>query len=333
MEIDKRKYQVFEIVIILVSGFQSTWTSTSATCLKSITKKSVYSPNRFHFAKKAIDFRIQLNMSSNGGDHREQNILLAKNLNQVKVNLRNKKKDLLALQSKLRFEQQRNSRLETEQVTILNRIDNLKKQLDETFLKNTYGYINLSKQLDQMHHESFQTVDELSVLGVTNASVVNTCRSESTFLKNIKRLSESMASDELFGYATTSNNTTFDSTRPPVDLHSLSFNTFASGLNSTFVQDSNDDSVLDQTFLAQAEQHKEQTPLSEIMNFSNVTVRKMKTEKLMKTEESKIRAKLSHKKENQSMATESDMKTFALRRGSRMVRKIDYNETSMRRKK
>lgn len=82
-------------------------------------------------------------MSSPNEDHREKNILLAKNLNQVKMDLRSKKKDVSELRSQLRMEKQRNSKLESDQVSVLQRIDFLKQQLDDTFYRNTIGYINL----------------------------------------------------------------------------------------------------------------------------------------------------------------------------------------------
>lgn len=279
------------------------------------------------------------NMSSResfDGDHREKNILLAKNLNQVKMDLRSKKKDLMALQSLLRHEKQRNSKLETEQVTIINRIDHLKKQLDDTFIKNTFGYIQLSQQLDEMHQENAQNDGQTSLVGVTNAATTP----QSTFLAKIKRMSESfMPSDVSIGVAGP-NNSTLNGSNSTTRRHSLSFNTFRMGLNSTFVKDTSGETDLNCTFLAEEPEnqtHESPMPLSGI---ENVTVRKDKS--TSRIDQSRVKSQVvrnlySRQKENQPMATGSHdspaSKTFVLRRGCRSIKKVDYNENSFRRKK
>lgn len=262
-------------------------------------------------------------------DHREKNILLAKNLNIVKMDLRSKKKDLITLQSQLRMEKQRNSKLESEQMSIKNRIDYLKRQLDETFLKNTFGYIQLSQQLEQMHEDNIESGYESSIIGESNAisTANNFGARESTFLSKIKRLSESFASNSS-DIQDISNRSFNDSSSQSTNRrHSLSFNSFQIGLNSTFVKDANENSELNRTFVADG-----QPNISENENpTENVTMRVKKTRNKIN------RSQSSSRKENQPLDTRSTSspgsKTFVLRRGCRSIKKIDYNESFYRRKK
>lgn len=270
-------------------------------------------------------------------DHREKNILLAKNLNLVKMDLRSKKKDLQTLKSELRMEKQRNSKLESEQMTIKNRIDFLKQQLDETFLKNTFGYIQLSQQLELMHQESVQSVNDSGITG--ESDVLNSMAAfdaqQLTFLAKIKMMSESLAANTSIGVFEPRSRSFNDSNSQSTSRrHSLSFDSFQLGLNSTFVKDSQDDSDLNRTFLAEEPVN---TTFEEVLPMDgsrNVTVRNNKKHSKIKSRMSLIQ--LPSQKENQPMATRSNYspasKTFILRRGCRS-KKVDYNETSLQRKK
>lgn len=293
-------------------------------------------------------------------DHREKNILLAKNLNEVKMDLRVKKKDLMAVKSQLRLEKQRNSKLATEQITILNQINGLKKELEETFLKNTFGYLHLSKQLDQMHEFSMQKVSETSALGSTiHLSVTNQCNSsESSLLAKLKTFTESFMSSNANMSQSTTSNTSVLSNTSMIDFEgsfsqsmtqststsarlSLSFNSFEMGLNSTFVKDSEHDeqaeSELNQTFLCDDtdgdEFDENKTPPA--ANPSYITVRKSK--KMAKGDQSKMKSRINKnqaQKENQSTNTDLlNTPNVVLRRGRRDVKRIDYNERSFRRNK
>lgn len=273
---------------------------------------------------------------SSSDDHRKKNILLAKNLNDVKVDLRNKKKDLAFLKSQLRLEKKRNSNLQTVQMSILNRIDSLRKELDDTFVKNTFGYIHLSKQLDQMHQNSVRRVSENGLSAEMIAANSTYASSHSSFLSKIKVMSESFIADESVGEQQ-SNDSTLNRSTSTNDRDSLSFNTFRLGLNSTFVMEDSAGSVLDSSFLAEQDENEsveETTPSENNQNHLNVTIRKGNK---IKTGLSKAKARLtSTLREMHSMATGSRdtpaPKTYALRRAGRLVNKIDYNETSFRRK-
>lgn len=288
-------------------------------------------------------------MSSPNDDHREKNILLAKNLNKVKMDLRSKKKDLLDLRSQLRMEKQRNSKLELDQVSILERIDFLKHQLDDTFYKNTVGYIHLSKQLDQMHHDSAQSINETSRLsGEFNATFsMNNNAVQSTFMDKIKAISQSMVSNQTSG-DTEPNISTSNGSKLSSGRQSLSFNTFSLGLSSTFAKGAEDadvDSEMNCTFLDDSSENSSTnevaTPLTESnQNRLNVTLRRTKNksryEKASKMTMKMVQDQLLGETENQSMATDlgknpaSDV--YRLRRGCRPVKKIDYNETFRRKK-
>lgn len=290
-------------------------------------------------------------MSSPDEDHREKNILLAKNLNQVKMNLRSKMKDLLDLRSQLRMEKQRNSKLELDQMSILQRIDFLKHQLDDTFYKNTVGYMHLSKQLDQMHQESVQCQNETSLSsGELNATFTTNNNSvQSTFLDKVKAISESMVSNQTFGdiELNISQPRLSSGSRLSSDRQSLSFNTFSMGLSSAFASEAEDvvgDSVMNCSFLEDSSENSSTnevaTPLTESnQNRLNVTLRrtriKSRHEKASKMTKKMVQNQLLNEMENQPMATNlgknSASNELRLRRGGRPVKKIDYNE-SMRRK-
>lgn len=304
-------------------------------------------------------------MSSPQEDHREKNIMLAKNLNQVKMDLRSKKKDLLELRSKLRMEKQRNTKLESDQVSILQRIDFLKQQLDDTFLKNTVGYIHLSKQLDQMHQDSVQSLNtsmesNATIPGESNATFsLNSTAAPPTFLAKIKAIGESMATNSNGGAsecAAGPSNATLNSSIVSNGRESLSFSTFSLGLTSTYVQqrtkaDDDGESVMNCTFLEDSSENRNETtssnsetatPLSEINeNRLNVTVRrtrnKSRYEKSSRLAKKIVQNQMSNGTENRPMATDLG-KTAAsdvlhrLRSGCRPLKKIDYNE-SIRRKK
>lgn len=294
--------------------------------------------------------------SSPDEDHREKNILLAKNLNQVKMDLRNKKKDLLDLRTQLRVEQQRNSKLESDQMSILQRIDFLKQKLDDTFFKNTVGYINLSKQLEQMHHDSVQSLNDTgSFSGDLNAtfSMINNTM-QTTFLDKIKAISESIASNQTTADVELSTIGTFNGPRLSSSRQSLNFNAFTMGLSSTIVGQSNgnhdddadaDESVMNVTFLEDSTEdngtNEVATPLAESnQNRSNITLRrtrnkKSRHEKASKVTKKMVRNQLLSETENQPMATDSgnntDSDVMLLR--CRPVKKIDYNEMSLIRRK
>lgn len=286
-------------------------------------------------------------MSSPNEDHREKNILLAKNLNQVKMDLRCKKKDLLELRSQLRMQKQRNSKLESDQVSILHRIDFLKQQLDDTFYKNTVGYIHLSKQLDQMHHDSVQFLNNTSesnatLPGESNATFsANNNVTQSTFLDKIKAIASNSNSSDIEHTSVGS----LDSSRLSIGLQSLSFNSFSLGLSSTFVKgakDDDDESEMNCTFLEDSTENgstnKMANPLSELNeNHLNVTLRRTKTAPKRYGKARKIaQNQQSSETENRAVATgmgeKSASDVLQLRRGSRPVKKIDYNETIRRKK-
>lgn len=282
-------------------------------------------------------------MSAPNEDHRQKNILLAKNLNKVKMDLRDKKKDLCELRSQLRTEKQRNSKLESDQATILNRIDFLKEQLDETFYKNTVGYVHLSKQLDQMHHDSAQSFNTtMETNGDLNATFSASNQvTQSTFLDKIKAINESMVSNSNSGdIEVTTGPSTLNCSSLSAGRQSLSFGTFSMGLSSTLVNETKEDDneEMNCTFLDDSENT---APLSEVTeNRLNITLRRSKKqpryENASKMAKKIVRNQLVSDTENQPMATDlvntsaSDVRM--LRSGSRPVKKIDYNE-SIRRKK
>lgn len=279
---------------------------------------------------------------SNRDDHREKNILLAKNLNEVKMDLRCKKQDVMALKMQLRLEQQRNSKLASEQMSIVTQIDRLKKELEETFVKNTFGYIHLSKQLDQMHEFSIQKASESCLLSSAQTidSTVNSA--QSSLLAKIKTFTESMQSntsladsERVFENSMSNESTaTSSETGSTSNRLSISYNSFEDGLNTTFIMDSESDSELNQTFLNDSDENQ---PPPNVESQSYVTVRKGK--KIKAADQSKVRIRTSKnqsrgQQENQLAAAELiSTPNIELRRGCRSVKRVDYNERSFRRNK
>lgn len=277
-------------------------------------------------------------------DHREKNILLAKNLNEVKMDLRCKKRDIVSLQTQLRHEQQRNSKLELDQVSIVNRIDTLKKQLDDTFIKNTFGYIHLSKQLDAMHQDSIQSIGNSSML--SPPTIANS--TESLFLEKIKIFSESLISNS--ENHDVSNNRSMNETKLTNSTHSISFNSFEIGLNSTFVKDteaetnanadSSEDSVLNTTFSTdqlENTSHDETIPLQEIQprtlmcaeaRNARITIRRAKA--MGQTETPKMQ---SRSRKHRSLGHKENRSPYSKKMILRRAKKIDYSEASFWRSK
>lgn len=274
---------------------------------------------------------------SENDDHREKNILLAKNLNAVKMDLRLRTKDLANLHTELRNEKTRNYRLESEQVTILNCIDSIKKQLDETFLKHTVGYIHLSRQIDQMHQKSIES----SMLDVSSKHANSIVKAgHSVFLDEIKKLGQSMVSNNSIGGSLLLNdsNANFEVSGSSMGesytmqkQSSLSFNSFEMGLNSTFVREEDEDSELNRTFLTESDgnRSREKKPALQELH-SNITVRKRNIRRKSSTSFFKkaIKTYSRLKKENQTPITAGDSvnrtsTSMVLRRSTR---KINYKE-------
>lgn len=270
-------------------------------------------------------------------DHREKNILLAKNLNEVKMDLRCKKQDIVLLQTQLRREQQRNSQLESDQVALVNRIDTLKKQLDDTFINNAVSYLNLSKQLDQMHQDSIQSIGDNSLLSPSATS--NSTRA--LFLEKIKMFSESLTSHDEEVNMSTLNDSQHTNNR-----NSLSFNSIEIGLNSTFVKDADDepdDSKFNTTFTTEELENSIEVILtppplqkqemrsllcSEARNY-NITKRRAKAIE----ETPKVKTKAIHRRSRGHKENRSDNSSLLKKMVLRQAKRIDYNETSFRRTK
>lgn len=259
----------------------------------------------------------------------------------------------------LRTEKQRYFKLESNQAEMVRRIDFLKQQLDDTFYKNTVGYVQLSKQLDQMHHDTLNgTIGSNATIsgGELNATFsASNNAAQLTFLDKIKAINESMVSNansDDIEMATvpssTTTTTTTNRSRLSSGHQSLNFDTFSMGLSSTLVNemkndDDADESVMNCTFLEDSNDNNNEstTPFSEVNeNRLNVTHRRTKKpsryENASKSAKKIARNQVAGDTENQPMAT-SFANTSApdvrlLRSGCRSVKKIDYNE-SLRRKK
>lgn len=251
----------------------------------------------------------------NSEDHREKNILLAKSLNMVKMELRNKKSALASTLLELSNERQRNSKLESDQLMIINRINSVKKQVDDTFIKNTVGYMNLSKELVQLHQDSIQN----SLLSLDTVENLTASSTQSVFLTEVKRLSETIGSNSSFTEVKPS-----DFINDSTIQDSLSFKTFQIGLNSTFVKTDESDSELNSTFTTDSTQnqqvdetmenqnHSQKTdaPLEEIT--SNITIRKNRTKQQIKT------PKFTNKVNKRRKTKENSLIKMALRSATKI---------------
>lgn len=298
------------------------------------------------------DRKNQQTEMADSEDHRQKNILLAKNLNEVKMNLQTKKRNIASLQTQLREERQQNQKMKMEQVTILNRIDTLKKQLDDTFIKNTVGYFHLLKRLDEMHQDSIQSVGDTSMLG---SSTTTANSSQLLFLEKFKLLSESFG--ESFSAFDGDNHEVSDSSTSNEsslanDPQSLSFNSFEIALNSTFVTNQEEsvaeNSELNRTFLTEksepapenknkgdsnlSPQMQQRTPLCEMGRNTNITMRRAK--ETPKLETPKVENKVIKRRSNRGRKkNRSDVNQMVKNMVLRCTKKVDYNESSFWRNK
>lgn len=237
----------------------------------------------------------------NKNDHRENNIILAKSLNGVRMDLREKNRTIATLRDDLREEQLKLADMNYSNAILLEQIGTFKRQLDETFIHNTMGYMNLSIKIEKVQKTVMNnlTKSDPAIMEQANLSRSGSYHSTiqvdpSAFMPNA--LLDQHAYNDSRRSTITSNESALNST-----FSCGSNGDGSDGLNTAFLCD-NDDSELDRT--------------------ANVTIRRKKKSYMRETKSTSI--KKVDRKSVGSLAMDV-LKSVVSSRG-RTVKKINYNE-------
>lgn len=222
-------------------------------------------------------------------DHRENNIILAKNLNQAKIDLREKKHDIAALETELQSKQQKLAQSYSNDALVMNKINIFKQQLDEAFIQNTKNYMHLSLQIEQIQKE----VSKNSKINYANVPTSSIQLNPQAFHSIVQ-----FASNET------------SSTAP---LNDITNEIRETELNTTFsFESTGDESVFNTTFLCNENDENSNQA-------ANITVRRKKKSYMREINSTTIRTSLEKMKNAMSIVSS---------RG-RTVKKIDYTELSV----
>lgn len=240
----------------------------------------------------------------NNHDHRENNKILAKSLNEARVNLREKNHNIAALKVGLREEQLKRADINCGNARLFDQIDDFKRQLDETFIRNTIGYMNLSIKIETIQKTAMDNMAKFDAANAIERARPGHCPSyhsniqvDPNAFKPTARLDRQSLNS--------SNRSTANPNENVLD------STFSFG-------SSGDESALNTTFLCTDDD-------SDLDRMANVTIRRNKTSYMRETESSSIK-KVARKSVG-SMAMEA-LKSVVSSRG-RTVKKVNYNELSV----
>lgn len=82
--------------------------------------------------------------------HQEQNTILAKAVNRLKMELRKSKHEVLSLRHQLQFSREQNVQLTEQQTNLFKSIGQFENSLDEVFANNSFAYVLLSTSIKQI---------------------------------------------------------------------------------------------------------------------------------------------------------------------------------------
>lgn len=249
-------------------------------------------------------------------DHRQQNITLAKNLNQTKVELREKKKDIVLYKSQLRFQEDVNYKLQKDHLEVLENVNQLKNQLDETFVRNTIGYMNLSKQMEQLQTKVFQNARKsgsyrpIDGFNSTLNSTFNDSRS--SFHSKVKFSRNSLnSSASLFGRNASITNT---SRRSDFDF---SFENNMNANNTFRLNSTSNDSLFNTAFIEDD---------VDMEKCSSKKIKKKSTKQRKATSMKKVKTKSVKQSSTYTELQQSSANCSIISSRGRLVKKVDYKE-------
>lgn len=110
---------------------------------------SVISSQKFFVYNVIQNGQSSITMDCNK-THQEQNTVLAKAVNHLKVELRKSKHEVLSLRHQLQSSREKNVQLAEQQADIFQSIGEFESRLDEVFANNSHGYALLSTSIEQI---------------------------------------------------------------------------------------------------------------------------------------------------------------------------------------
>lgn len=243
----------------------------------------------------------------NNEDHRLKNIVLAKHLNEKKIELRERKKNIHSLETQVRSQKLKNSKLEYSQLTVLDGINRFKRQLDETFIQNTIGYISLSEQIEQLQSQTAQNPNQSGSIGGFNSSFD---ASKSSFHSKVTFSNYSLNSSGLLNKNIPITNTS------SCDGFDSSFENNINASNIFPINATSNDSVFDTTFIE-----------------DDVDVKMYSSEKIQKKSRKRTKTTSIKKVKNESFKTsstctdqQSSSNCSILSSRGRLIKKVNYSE-------
>lgn len=83
-------------------------------------------------------------------DHQEQNKILAKVVNHLKMELRKSKHEVISLRHQLQLSRKQNAVLAEQQANLFESVGNFENHLDQVFANNSFNYVLLSTGIEQI---------------------------------------------------------------------------------------------------------------------------------------------------------------------------------------
>ena len=102
--------------------------------------------------------------------HQEQNTVLAKAVNHLKMELRKSKHEVLTLRHQLQVSREQNVQLANQQTNLFDTIGQFENNLDEVFANNSFAYVLLSTSIKQITAKNPRRSDA-SVIDVSSTSI------------------------------------------------------------------------------------------------------------------------------------------------------------------
>lgn len=261
------------------------------------TARIFFNPSRF--ALRIPEFTEIMEELQN---HRENNIILAKNLNQAKVDLREKKRNIESLKAVLYADREKLIEKNYNELQMLEKIEMFKKQLDQTFINNTMGYMRLSMQIDEIREQAIKNSGASKLLvGPSGVSY------HARMTINSDALMAKAALNDITNYSN-------DSSMTSMDLSAISH-------NSTFSFASNEnESTMNTTFICSDDENVDRR--------ANVTIRRKKKSYMRETKSTSIKKVERKSIGGQPNRSSSELSKSMISSRGRVVKKIDYCEFS-----
>lgn len=250
-------------------------------------------------------------------DHRQKNIELAKNLNAVKIDLRNQKQDFKALEAVCSVQKNEQLKLKQQTNEISNQIAQFKRQLDNTFMQNTIGYIQLSQEIDRILIKSGRKSNDIP--SALNSSIKQTNTSFHLQIKMIPNSPHLNFSGSNLKLSTSQ--IMLKTPSPRKRSLNETFDAFSPGIPSPI--EFSEDSILDTTFV----QFKKSPNPNRSSKIPLMQPKSKKKSKVITSTVNRMRSRFK----STPIACTNDIKSdrITISKRGRIIKKLDYNENSM----